>query len=224
MIEAWRRLAEARLPDGSELVLRGRGAEFEIRMNGQELMASRAHRSEAELARLGCTELAGRAGARVLVGGLGLGYTLRAALDALPADAAVVVAELVPEIIAWNRGPLGPLAGHPLDDPRVSVAPGDVAALLQEQHDRFDAILLDVDNGADGRVRGENSGLCAASGLAMIARALRRPGMLAVWSADEDDGFLRRLCASGYAARAEAVPAHDGPRAPLHTIFLAILA
>ena len=146
--EHWTEFGRARLPTGDELLLRRRGHRFEIRFNGWELMSDRAHWSETALGALGCEGMAGPE-ACVLIGGLGIGYTLRAALDALPQSASLVVAELLPEVIAWNRGPLGQVAGRPLADPRVTIAPHDVARVLRRSPGRFDAVLLDIDNGPE---------------------------------------------------------------------------
>jgi spermidine synthase len=179
----WRELGRARAPDGGELILRERDGEFVIRVDGHELMSSRAHGSEEAMAHLACDHLAAAEAPRVLVGGLGLGYTLRATLDVLPASARVVVAELVPAVVEWNRGPLGPLAGRPLDDTRVEVHTGDVMALLRKTTVRFDAVLLDVDNGPAALTRKANQLIYGPTGLETIKRALRRGGALAVWSA-----------------------------------------
>jgi spermidine synthase len=164
--------------------------------------------------------LAGRANLRVLIGGLGMGYTLAAALRALPRTAEVVVAELVPAIVAWNRELLADLAGRPLDDARVSVREADVADVLRASDAAFDAILLDVDNGPDGLTRSANQQLYAAAGLAAAFRALRAGGVLGVWSVAADAAFTRRLHAQGFAAEAEAVRARTG-KGGRHTLWLA---
>lgn len=216
MIEPWRVLGHATMPDGGELLLRGRGDEYEIRSNGWELMSSRAHGSEEALARLGCADLP--PAPRVLIGGLGLGFTLRAALDALPASACVVVAELVEEIIAWNRGPLAMLAGRPLDDLRVSVHCTDVAALLSSGP--FNAILLDIDNGPATPIYGGESPLYRRDGLQRIGCSLAPSGTLAIWSADRSTAFEQTLSASGFTWRAHAVPARHEAE-PRHTIYSA---
>jgi hypothetical protein len=171
MVQCWREIARAVTTSGDELVLRERAGTVEIRCNGWELMSSRAHFSEERMAAMMCERL-NAAAPRVLIGGLGMGYTLRATLDDLPATAEVVVAELLPEIVAWNRGMLGPLAGHPLDDSRVTVVCGDVADLLRD--DSFDAIVLDVDNGPDAVMLRGNALLYGAEGLHRLRRALRR--------------------------------------------------
>jgi spermidine synthase len=214
----WETLGRGRAPDGGELVLYRRGGEFVIRVDGRELMSSRAHGSEEKMAHLAC---AGRGdGARVLVGGLGMGYTLRATLNALPEGAKVVVAEIVPEVIEWNRGPLEQLAGSPLADPRVRVELADVGAVLRQTKARWDAVLLDVDNGPHALTRKANHVLYNDGGLAMIKATLRPGGMLAVWSSDPDRRFVGRLNKAGYKAETVAVPARGSAGGPLHTIFV----
>ncbi|HEY1934989.1 MAG TPA: hypothetical protein VGG99_23545 [Acetobacteraceae bacterium] len=170
MIQGWSEIARAVSATGDELVLRERAGIFEIRCNGWDLMSSRAHFSEQRMAAMVCERLDAVV-PRVLIGGLGMGYTLRAALDRLPAAAEVVVAELLPEIIAWNRGVLGPLAGDPLDDPRVVAACADVADLLHGEG--FDAIMLDVDNGPDAVMVRGNALLYSSEGLQLLRRALQ---------------------------------------------------
>ena len=158
----------------------------------------------------------------VLIGGLGLGYTLRAALDRLPRSARVTVAELLPEIIAWNRGPLAPFAGHPLTDPRVSVICSDVADLLRSAEPAsFDAILLDTDNGPDSVMLRDNASLYGCRSLRTIRRALRPAGILTVWSADPSPRFEHNLRDAGFQWRAHDVHARGAPNDPLHTIYLA---
>ena len=213
-------LARAAAPGGGEMILRRLGDGYEIRIDGRELMSSRGHGSEAALARRAAAALRERPSPRVLVGGLGLGYTLRAALDAFPAAARFVVAELLPAIVAWNRGPLAPLAGRPLDDPRVALHVGDVAALLGGDA-AFDAILLDVDNGPEAVTVATNRQLYQPEGLALLAAALSPGGVLAIWSADPAPSFLTRLADAGLVARAELAPARGETGGPEHTIFLA---
>jgi spermidine synthase len=212
----WQTLGRARAPDGGELVLYQRGGEFVIRVDGRELMSSRAHGSEEEMARRAC----GAATKDVLIGGLGLGYTVRAALDVLPAEARLVVAEIVPAVVEWNRGPLAHLAGRPLDDPRASVEVGDVGRVLRGGH-RWDAILLDVDNGPVALTRKANHALYGPTGIATAKAALRRGGVLAVWSAHRDDAFMSRLRRAGFTVEATDVPARGVAGGPMHTIFLA---
>ena len=217
----WQELGRARAPDGGELVLRQRGGDFEIRVDGHDLMSNRAHGSEEELARLACAHVRASESPRVLVGGLGMGYTLRATLDELPARAHVLVAELVPAVVEWNRGPLGPLAGCPLEDPRSEVHVGDVGALLRSTTVRFDAIMLDVDNGPQALTRKGNQLLYSPAGLETTKRALRRGGVLAVWSSDRSKEFEARLRKAGFSARSVDVPARGKAGGPKHTIFLA---
>lgn len=203
------------------LVLRERAGCIELRCNGWDLMSNRAHHSEEALAAFACARLTSPAPA-ILIGGLGFGYTLRAVLDRAPPSARMTVAELIPEIIAWNRGPLAALAGHPLEDPRVTVACTDVAALLDtSDRSEFHAILLDTDNGPDAVMLPDNAGLYAAEGLTRIRRALHPDGVLAVWSADRSPAFAAALRAAGFHHQAQDVPARGGADDPLHTIYLA---
>jgi len=211
-------LGAARAPEGGELVLYERAGEFSIRVNGHELMSSRAHGSEERLAALACAHL--REEARVLIGGLGMGFTLRAALDQLSVRARVVVAEIVPAVVTWNRGPLAHLAGRPLDDARVEVEVRDVGRVLRETKERWDAILLDVDNGPQALTRKANHVLYGEQGVALARQALRRDGVYAVWSASPDDAFVRRLRKAGFAVETHEVPARGRAGGPLHTIFL----
>ena len=219
-MEAWTELARAQEPGSERLVLRHRGGTFEIRCDGWDLMSNRAHHSEQMLGRLGCAGLAG--GPRVLIGGLGMGYTLRAALDVLPTDARVTVAEIFHQVVAWNRGPLAALAQRPLDDERVEVRCADVAALLDGA--AFDAVLLDIDNGPDAAMLARNSALYSRDGLLRLRGALVGGGRLAVWSADRSPGFEARLTACGLAWRCVDVPARGRPGDPLHSLYLAIPA
>jgi spermidine synthase len=217
----WEHLDSAPIPDGGELRLMRRGAELSIMSGATELMNSRLSGSEKALASLGCARLAGRVRPRVLVGGLGMGFTLRAALADLPSDAQVVVAELVPAVVAWARGPMAALFEGCLEDPRVVVREADVAAAIGEARAGFDAILLDVDNGPGGLNRAANDGLYSLSGLASAKRALTPGGVLAVWSGGRDDGFTRRLRSAGYDAEEIAVRATGGKRGARHVIWLA---
>ena len=217
----WVCLDTATIPDGGELRLMRRGAELSIMSGSIELMNSRLSGSEKALADLTCARLAGRARPRVLIGGLGMGFTLRAALAALPQDAVVVVAELVPAVVAWARGPMAGLFEGCLDDARVSIREADVADAIGTAQGAFDAILLDVDNGPGGLNRDANDRLYSAGGLAAAKRALKPGGVLAVWSAGPDEGFTRRLTGAGYAAEAVAVRATGGKRGARHVIWLA---
>ncbi|MDR5891663.1 hypothetical protein QC820_02455 [Halomonas mongoliensis] len=208
---------------GSELRLLQRNDEFSIRIAGApgELMNTRLHGSEDALAELACERIADRPGARVLVGGLGMGFTLAAALAVLGEDAEVVVAELVPGVVEWNRGPLGAAAGHPLDDPRTRVSLGDVGELLRRESGGFDAIMLDVDNGPEGLTRRENDWLYSPNGLAAAQAALRPDGVLAVWSAGQDPAFTERLRRIGFLVETVTVRAHRPGKGAKHCIWLA---
>jgi spermidine synthase len=221
-VKPWELLGQTRAPDGAELALTLRGGEYVILANGQSLMSSRMHGSEEALATFACARMRGRAEPHVsvLIGGLGMGFTLRAALDLLPPDADVVVAELLPAIVEWNRGPLGPLAGHPLKDRRVRVEPGDVAVTLRGSAGAFDAILLDVDNGPAAFATSGNAGLYDDAGLAAARAALRDGGVLAVWSAREDRQFEQRLRYAGFRVEVERVRGRLKKGGPRHTIFL----
>jgi spermidine synthase len=203
-------------------VLYERDGVYSIRVNGLELMSSRAHGSEEALARLALARATASPPA-VLVGGLGMGFTVRAVLEAVPADSRIVVAEIFPAVVAWNRGGLAKLAGSPLTDPRVTVEVGDVAHLLKASPASFDVILLDVDNGPDAFTTTENNRLYRPQGLGMIRRSLRPHGVLGVWSADPDQKFERQLARAGFKVRAETVPARSGGKGPKHTIFIAEL-
>jgi len=196
------------------------GSEYVILASGKPLMSSRMHGSEEALAAFGCRNARTRNAPCVLVGGLGMGFTLRATLDVLPPDATIVVAELVPAVVEWNRGPLGPLAGHPLNDARVRIEIGDVAATLRASRDRFDAMLLDVDNGPAAFTASHNTGLYDDAGLAAARAALRPGGVLAVWSAWEDRRFEQRLRYGGFTVQVERVRARLKKGGPRHTIFL----
>ena len=214
-------LATADVPGGDELRLFRRDGDFIIALGRNELMNSRMSGSEEQLATLAIARLANRIDPRILIGGYGMGFTLRAALAVLPAKASVVVAELVPEIIAWARGPMAELTAGCLDDPRVSVFEGDVAAAIAAAHGTCDAILLDVDNGPDGLTRAGNDGLYSAPGLAAAKAALVRGGILAIWSAADDPAFTRRLTANGFAANPTRVRARSNGKGAQHTIWLA---
>ena len=213
-------LDRATTPDGKELLLYERDGVFTIRVNGQELMSSRAHGSEEEMARLVLAEIRAP-GPQVLVGGLGMGYTLRAVLDLLPPTSRVVVAELLPEVVRWNREHLGHLAGSPLDDPRVVLEEDDVGKVMAARPDTFDAILLDVDNGPAALTDRRNARLYAPKGLAIIRRSLRSRGMLGIWSTSPDRQFGRVLSQAGFRSRTETVRARKATKGPKHTIFIA---
>ncbi|MGN6146433.1 MAG: hypothetical protein ACTHOP_22905 [Mesorhizobium sp.] len=217
----WVQLDRAPLPDGGELRLKRRGAEFSIMLGTNELMNSRLSGSEEALAALACERINGRNAPRILIGGLGMGFTLRAALDALGADATVVVAELIPAVVAWARGPMATVFGSCLDDPRVSVQQADVGLLIRDRAAAYDAILLDVDNGPEGIVHKGNDALYSHRGLAEAHAALKPGGVLAVWSSAPDAGFTRRLAGAGFAVEEVNIRA-NGKRGARHTIWLAV--
>jgi len=211
-----------RTADGHELALWRRGNDFDIEIDGAELMSSRAHGSEEELARLALAKLGPRQAPRVLVGGLGMGFTVRAALDALadrPA-ARVDVAELFPAVVAWNRGELAAVANHPLDDSRVTVIEADVADVVAAATGRYDAILLDVDNGPEALTLDSNRRLYTPAGLRRLAAALAPGGVLGVWSSDENPSFGRQLREAGFDVTTHAARGHRG-RGARHVVFLA---
>jgi spermidine synthase len=219
-MKAWELLGQTRTPDGEDMSLTRRGSEYVILASGKSLMSSRMHGSEEALATIACRQVRTLERPSVLVGGLGMGFTLRATLDLLPPDATVVVAELVPAVVEWNRGPLGPLAGHPLNDTRVVVDVGDVVATLRSSRDRFDAVLLDVDNGPAAFTASHNAGLYNDRGLAAARAALKKGGVLAVWSAWEDRKFEQRLRYGGFTVQVERVRGRLKKGGPRHTIFL----
>lgn len=207
----------------TQLRLLRRNDEFSIRIAGSsgELMNSRLHGSEDALATLACERLADHAAPRVLIGGLGMGFTLAAALSSLGSDAEVVVAELVPEVEAWSRGPLGEAAGYPLRDPRAKVHIGDVAELIRSSQQSWDAILLDVDNGPEGLTRKENDWLYTTAGIAAAQAAMTPEGVLAYWSAGQDPAFTERLRRAGLSVDPVTVRAHRPGKGARHVIWLA---
>jgi spermidine synthase len=214
-------LDTAAIPGGGELGLYEHGEDFVIKvMGGQDLMSTRTHGSADALADLTCPEVAGRERARVLIGGMGMGFTLAAALRHLGPDAEVVVAELVPGVVEWNRGPLGEHAGHPLRDGRVTVQEVDVSLILRAGGRAFDAILLDVDNGPEGLTQKGNDWLYSKAGLNVSFRALRPKGVLGVWSAGTDPAFTKRLGQAGFEVDEVPVRAHRGKGAR-HLIWVA---
>jgi spermidine synthase len=218
----WTLLDSAQVPgNGGELQLYQRHNEFSVKIVGRgELMNSRTHGSEDALAEYSCARLVDCAKPQLLIGGLGMGFTLAAALRHLGSQAQVVVAELVPAVVAWNRGPLGDRTGHPLRDPRVTVCEMDVARLLMAGEQTYDAILLDVDNGPEGLTRKENDWLYSIDGLNEAYAALRPRGVLAVWSAGPDRNFSQRLQKVGFEVDEVRVRAH-GSKGARHTIWLA---
>lgn len=214
-------LGTAQVPGGQLLSLYRRGRDFMIVLDRNELMSSRMSGSEEALANLTIDRLGGRPDLHLLIGGYGMGFTLRAALARLGAGAQVTVAELVPEIIDWARGPMAELMAGCLDDPRVTLAMGDVADAIADGAGRYDAILLDVDNGPDGLVRDANDRLYSARGLQVAKASLKPGGVLAVWSAGADAAFTRRLHEAGFAVDEVKVRARSNGKGPQHVIWFA---
>jgi spermidine synthase len=198
-----------------------RGDEYLILVNGAILMSNRMHGSEEALATFAFQRMRTLERPSVLIGGLGMGFTLRAMLDLLPSDVAVVVAELAPAVVEWNRGPLGPLAKHPLKDKRVRVETGDVAITLRSRLGQFDAVLLDVDNGPAALTDSNNAGLYDSRGIAAAHASLKKTGVLAIWAAKEDRKFKQRLRDGGFDVQVQRPRGRLIKGGPRHTIFLA---
>jgi spermidine synthase len=216
----WTLLDKAAVPGGGELRLMRRGAEFSIMLGQNELMNSRLGGSEAALATLACERMRAGEAPQILIGGLGMGFTLRAALAAVGAEARIVVAELVPAVVAWARGPMAEVFGQSLADRRVSIRELDVGLLIRSGASTYDAILLDVDNGPEGLSRTANDALYAAQGLSAARTALRAGGVLAVWSSGPDAKFSQRLRRAGFAVeeiRSRAGGSRGGSR---HVIWI----
>ncbi|PZM12201.1 spermidine synthase [Rhizobium tubonense] len=219
----WSLLDTAKIPGGGgELRLKQRGQEFSIMLGTNELMNSRLSGSEQALATLACGKLGGRPSPHVLIGGLGMGFTLRAALGVLGADSRIAVAELVPAVVAWARGPMAAVFGNSLNDPRVIIHEGDVGLLIRSGTAAYDAILLDVDNGPDGITHAANDGLYDLEGLGAAWRALRPGGVLAVWSSGPDAKFTKRLREVGFVAEEVGVRANGKRGGARHVIWLAV--
>jgi spermidine synthase len=216
-------LGTALIPDtDKEMRLYRSGDLFSIKIPGRgDLMNSRTHGSEKALADLACERLVGKEKPRLLIGGLGMGFTLAAALKTIGPGAEVVVAELVPEVVSWNRTLIGAPAGHPLADPRSNVHVGDVADVIRQEVRGFDAILMDVDNGPEGLVRRKNDWLYSPAGLRATRAALRPRGVLAVWSASPDRTFSKRLQQAGFDVREHVVRPHRAGKGPRHHIWIA---
>ncbi len=217
----YERLATARAPDGTALELRRRAHEYLILAGGHDLMSSEDEGSSRALGELGCAHLARGARARVLIGGLGMGYTLRAALDATGPGAAIEVAELVPAVAAWNRDELAELAGRPLDDPRTELLVEDVRDPIRRARGRYDAILLDVDNGPDALAHAQNDALYSRHGIAEAQRALCAGGVLGVWSFSDDSRFTKRLKAQGLEVAVHRVDGSRKGRGRYHRVWIA---
>ena len=214
------RLGSARTPNGTVLELFRHDGAYLIRADGVELMSTRRHLSEDRLADVACGPVRERTTARVLIGGLGLGFTLRAALRQLHADADVVVAELVSEVIAWNADPSYALSAGAMRDPRVRIVNDDVVVVLRANPGGFDAIVLDTDNGPDGMLMSENAPLYGTEGIALTVSALRPAGLIAYWSVGDDPKFARALRGAKLDVETLRVRAHD-TAGPMHTIYVA---
>lgn len=218
----WEKIDTAKIPGSDEeLRLMRRGKEFSIKLGSNELMNSRLSGSEAALATLAAKQIEKVKKPVVLIGGLGMGFTLRAALAVLGAKAEIMVAELVPAVVAWARGPMAEIFGDSLSDPRIDIREMDVAQLIERHPLRFDAILLDVDNGPEGLTRKANDGLYDATGLKIAHTALRRGGVLAIWSSGPHPKFSRRLMAAGFEVNEVNVRATGRGGGARHVIWIA---
>lgn len=218
----WEEIERAEVPGGEEeVILRKRGTEFSIRVAATELMNSRIHGSEDALAELTCSRISRKPGRRILIGGLGMGYTLAAALQHSEDDSLITVAELIPAVIRWNREHLGHLAGNPLADGRVFVRQEDVAKTITREKSIWDAIILDVDNGPDGLTRKVNDRLYGLSGLKNAFLALRTGGVLSIWSSGTDEQFTSRLEQCRFQTEIVTVRARKPGKGARHTIWLA---
>jgi spermidine synthase len=215
------KIATTRTPDGSEMVLYKHAGDFLIEVNGQDLMHSRQHESEIELARLGCGHLADRKAPSILIGGLGMGYTLRQSLDMLNSHARVMVAELLAAVIDWNRDFFGGLNGQPLDDHRVALKTVDIVELISRSKEKFDAILLDIDNGPNAMTDASNRDLYSRDGIRSCRRALREKGCLAVWSAEPSRKFEQLLMECRFHVRRFRVPAYKGAKSQSRFVWIA---
>ncbi|MGA9522909.1 MAG: hypothetical protein WBV82_15685 [Myxococcaceae bacterium] len=218
-MKPWETLATAEAPGVGTLTLARREDEYVLRVRGLTLMSSRQYGSEAAMAEAGCAALTTKPGAHVLVGGLGFGFTVRAALDLLRPDAKVTVAELMPPVVDWNRGLVSSLARAPLEDPRVEVVLGDVRRVMTRSGRTFDAILLDVDNGPSPLTKADNVSLYDEIGLAIAYGALRPGGKMVVWSAGEDSRFTLRMEEAGFVVQVLRPAAH-GTKGTRHTLFV----
>lgn len=218
-MKPYERLADAVAPDGTVLTLYRHDGAYLLRIDGIELMSTRRSQSEVQLADLACRGLRDQPGVRVLVGGLGFGFTMRAALERLGPDAQVMVAEIVPEVIAWNRNPDYPLAGTAMHDPRVEIREGDVLAVLRDHAGTFDAIMLDVDNGAESLTTAGNAALYIDTGIQAAIAALRPGGRVVYWSADADPSFAKALRRNGLTVTTEKSRAH-GTKGAAHELIV----
>jgi len=219
----WTHLDTAQIPGGGALKLMQRGQDYSIMSGSIELMNSRLYGSEVALFKLAWAKAGSRQAPRVLIGGLGMGFTLRAALADLPGEAQVVVAELVPEVIAWASGHLSPLYGDSLADPRARIVQGDVADRLAEAKPPYDLILMDVDNGPDGLNRDANDSLYSLHGLTNLKRAAKPGGVVSIWSAAPDDKFARRFAHAGFTVTEHKVGAAPSGKGPKHVIWVGVV-
>lgn len=216
----WTHLATAQIPGGGALKLMQRGQDYSIMSGSIELMNSRLYGSEVALFKLAWGKAGAPPAPRVLIGGLGMGFTLRAALADLPQDASIVVAELVPEVIDWARSHLAPLYADSLSDPRTRIVQGDVADRLAEAKPPYDLILMDVDNGPDGLNRDANDSLYSLHGLTNLKRATRPGGVVSIWSAAPDDKFARRFAHAGFNVTEHKVGASPSGKGPKHIVWV----
>ena len=222
-MDRWIKIESTTVPaSDTELTLLQRNDDFAIRVSGMpgDLMNSRRHHSEDALAEFACTRLSAIENARILVGGLGMGFTLAAVLKTVGVSAEVVVAELVPAVVEWNRGLLGRCAGRPIEDGRTRIHLGDVADLLKQRTDKFDAILLDVDNGPEPMTHSDNKWLYSTAGLKDLYEKLRPEGIVTIWSVQANQAFTRRLKKTGFNVQLRTVRARPG-KGSRHTIFVA---
>ena len=219
-MKPYEKLGESRTPNGTVLALYRHDGAYLLRADGVELMSTRRHLSEDRLAEVACRPLKDRAEARVLIGGLGLGFTLRAALRELSGSAEVVVAELVAEVIEWNRNPSYNISAEAMNDPRTRIVRDDVVNVLRENTASFDTIMLDTDNGADGMLMSENARLYSAQGIALTVAALRPGGSIAYWSVSDDPRFVDALKRAKLTVEKLRVRAHD-TAGPMHTLYTA---
>ena len=219
----WTHLDTAQIPGGGALKLMQRGQDYSIMSGSIELMNSRLYGSEVALFKLAWAKAGSPKAPRILIGGLGMGFTMRAALADLPGDAQVVVAELVPEVIAWASGHLSPLYGDSLADPRARIVQGDVADRLAEAKPPYDLILMDVDNGPDGLNRDANDSLYSLHGLTNLKRAAKPGGVVSIWSAAPDDKFARRFAHAGFTVTEHKVGAAPSGKGPKHVIWVGVV-
>lgn len=217
----WQHLATTTVPGGGDMTLKRRGQEFSIKLGQIELMNSRLSGSEEAMATETQARLGGKSDPVLLIGGLGMGFTLRAALATFGPKARITVAELVPAITEWARGPMAELFGDCLDDPRTLIHTGDVGRLMEMRPGTFDAILLDVDNGPEGLTRADNDWLYSHAGLAVARRALKPGGWLVIWSCAPDDAFTRRLSQARFDVEVVRIRAHRGKSGARHVLWMA---